>query len=228
MRASTDGHPSPDASCGAGRARGALPQGDGAVTEVRPLMARNLGTAPRGDRAESRRVAQKLWPLVVGLTSIAGAAAGLSLGVGLNVSRSAPRGIYRTVGEAPARGALVVACLPTAVGVFGRARGYLGPGTCPGGAQPVLKLIGAVAGDRVELGGDGVTVSGVRLLARPIEAQDSAGRPLPHAAFGSRVAAPGEVWLFGSSPGPSWDSRYFGPVPVTSVRGVVRPVLAVD
>jgi conjugative transfer signal peptidase TraF len=122
----------------------------------------------------------------------------------------------------------VVACLPTAVGAFGRARGYLRPGDCPGGAQPVLKRIGAVAGDRVELDGDGVMVSGVRLLARPIEVLDSAGRPLPHAAFGSRVAAPGEVWLFGPSPGRSWDSRYFGPVPATSVRGVVRPVLTVD
>jgi conjugative transfer signal peptidase TraF len=198
------------------------------MIEVRLLMAGNLGTALGGDRAVPRRVARQCWPLVVGLMGIACAAAGLRLGVGLNVSRSAPRGIYRTVADAPARGALVVVCLPAAVGAFGRARGYLRPGGCPGGAQPVLKRIGAVAGDRVELGGDGVRVSGVRLLARPIEVLDSAGLPLPHAALGAHVAAPGEVWLFGPSPGRSWDSRYFGPVPATSVRGVVRPVLTVD
>ena len=191
-------------------------------------MARNLGTAPDGDRAVPRRVARQRWPLVVGLMGIACAAVGLRLGVGLNVSRSAPRGIYRTVADAPARGELVVACLPPAVGAFGRTRGYLRPGDCPGGAQPVLKRIGAVAGDRVELDGDGVTVSGIRLLARPIEALDSAGRQLPHAALGARLVAPGEVWLFGPSPDRSWDSRYFGPVPATSVRGVVRPVLTVD
>jgi conjugative transfer signal peptidase TraF len=228
MRASTDGHASPGYSVGAGRERLALPRGDGPVIEVRPLIARDLGTALGSDRTVSRRVAGQLWPLVVALTGIACAAAGLSLGVGLNVSRSAPRGIYRTIGDAPARGALVVACLPPAVGALGRARGYLRPGDCPGGAQPVLKRIGAVAGDRVELDSDGVTVSGVRLLARPIEALDSAGRPLPHAAFGFRVAAPGEVWLFGPLPGRSWDSRYFGPVPATSVRGVVWPLLTVD
>ena len=198
------------------------------MIEVQPLMTRNLGTALGGDCAGPRRVARQLWPLVIGLTSIAGAAAGLRLGVGLNVSRSAPRGIYRTVADAPARGELVVACLPPALGAFGRTRGYLRPGGCPGGAQPVLKRIGAVAGDRVELDGDGVTVSGIRLLARPIEAFDSAGRQLPHAAFGSRVAVPGEVWLFGPSPDRSWDSRYFGPVPATSLRWVVRPLLTVD
>ena len=198
------------------------------MIEVQPLMTRNLGTALGGDCAGPRRVARQLWPLVIGLTSIAGAAAGLRLGVGLNVSRSAPRGIYRAVADAPGRGALVVACLPPAVGAFGRTRGYLRPGGCPGGAQPVLKRIGAVAGDRVELDGDGVTVSGIRLLARPIEALDSAGRQLPHAALGARLVAAGEVWLFGPSPDRSWDSRYFGPVPATSVRGVIWPVLTVD
>ena len=195
---------------------------------IKPLVARIMGTALDADRAVPGRLARQRWPLYIGLTSIACVAAGLRLGVGLNVSRSAPRGLYRTVADAPARGALVVACLPAAVGAFGRARGYLRPGDCPGGAQAVLKRIGAVAGDRVELGSDTVTVSGVRVLACPVEALDSAGRPLPRAAFGAHIAAPGEVWLFGPSPGRSWDSRYFGPVPATSVRGVVRPVLTVD
>jgi len=226
MRASTDGQASPKASVGAGRESGALPQGDGPV--IKPLVARIMGTALDADRAVPGRLARQRWPLYIGLTSIACVAAGLRLGVGLNVSRSAPRGIYRTVADPPARGALVVACLPTAVGAFGRARGYLRPGDCPGGAQPVLKRIGAVAGDRVELGQDTVTVSGVRLLTRPLEALDSAGRLLPHAALGAQIAAPGEVWLFGRSPGRSWDSRYFGPVPATSLRGVVRPLLTVD
>ena len=146
----------------------------------------------------------------------------------LNVSRSAPRGIYLAVATAPARSAFVVACLPPEVAVIGRARGYLGPGDCPGSTQPVLKRVGALPGDILELDDLGVTVNGQRVLARPIEVRDSAGRILPHAAFGSHVVAAEEVWLFGSSSARSWDSRYFGPVPLASVRGVVRPMLTVD
>jgi len=73
---------------------------------------------------------------LVALISVAGAAIGLRLGVGLNVSRSAPRGIYRTVGEAPLAEPLVVACPPGAVTRLGRERGYLGRGDCPGRTQP--------------------------------------------------------------------------------------------
>ena len=166
---------------------------------------------------------------MVALISVTGAAIGICVGVGLNVSRSAPRGIYRAVAEAPTRGALVVACLPGAVAGFGRERGYLGPGECAGRPQPVLKRVGAVTGDRVELlGGATVTVNGVRLLTRPIESLDSAARPLPHVAFGSYVVADGKLWLFGSPGARSWNSRYFGPVPVASVRRVARPVLTVE
>lgn len=170
-------------------------------------------------------VARQRCPLFVALISVTGAAIWPSLGVGLNVSGSAPRGLYRAVADAPGRGALVVACLPAAVGAFGRARGYLGPGDCPHRVQPVLKSIGAVPGDIVALGDDTVTVNGVSLLIRPIALHDTAARPLPHIASGSYRVARGEVWLFGLSHGSSWDSRYFGAVPVTLVRSVVRPVL---
>jgi type IV secretory pathway protease TraF len=35
----------------------------------------------------------------------------------------------------------------------------------------------------------------------------------------------GEVWLFGFNDTRSWDARYFGPVPLTGIRGVLRPVV---
>jgi len=56
--------------------------------DCRTVMVRNLGPALHGDRAVTGRVAWQRWPLVVGLTSIACAAAGLRLGVGLNVSEA--------------------------------------------------------------------------------------------------------------------------------------------
>ena len=174
------------------------------------------------------RVSRQRWPLFVAAISLTSAATTLRLGVGLNVSRSAPRGIYQATSDAPARGALVAACLPGALAAFGRARSYLGQGDCPGSAQPVLKRVGAVAGDVVQVGRETVAVNDVCLFTRPIEALDSAARPVPHVTFGSYVVATDEVWLFGHSSGRSWDSRYFGPVPVGSVRSVVRPVLTLD
>ncbi len=150
------------------------------------------------------------------------------LGIGVNASRSAPRGVYRTVADLPVRGAVVVACLPAAVAAFGRARDYLGAGTCPAATQPILKTVGGLAGDVIELRDDGVTVNGVPILASPIEARDSAARPLPHVEFGRYRVREDEAWLFGSLHPHSWDSRYFGSVPLTAVRSVVRPVLTVD
>jgi conjugative transfer signal peptidase TraF len=160
--------------------------------------------------------------------SVTGAVLGLHLGLGVNLSASAPRGIYRMVAGAPARGALVVACLPAAVAAFGRARGYLGPGGCPGDAQPVIKRVGAAARDIVELGSESMTVNGVSILAGPVARLDSAGRSLSHTPFGSYRVPADEIWLVGSSPDRSWDSRYFGPVPVAAVRSVVWPVLTID
>jgi type IV secretory pathway protease TraF len=55
---------------------------------------------------------------------------------------------------------------------------------------------------------------------------DSAGRPLPHVAWGKRRVAAGQVWLFGFNDRRSWDSRYFGPVPLANVRGEIKAVIA--
>jgi conjugative transfer signal peptidase TraF len=146
----------------------------------------------------------------------------------LNVSRSAPRRICRIVADTPTRGMLVVACVPPGGAAFGLARGDLGAGGCPASAQPVLKRVGAVAADVIALGRDLVTVNGVRTLAEPIETVDSAAWGLPHVEVGSDRVGDADVWLFGHSSCHSWDSRYFGPVRLTVVRGVVRPVLTLD
>ena len=42
---------------------------------------------------------------------------------------------------------------------------------------------------------------------------------------GARRVAPGEVWLFGFNDRRSWDARYFGPVPLADVRGVLKPMV---
>ncbi len=138
---------------------------------------------------------------------------------------SAPAGIYRLIAAPAGRETLVAACLPAAIARAGLARGYLRPGDCPAGAEPVAKVIGALPGDLVELAPGRVAVNGVSFANSRTAAYDSAGRPLPHEPWGAHRVASGQVWLFGFNDARSWDARYFGPVPLVSVRGVLRPVV---
>jgi conjugative transfer signal peptidase TraF len=144
----------------------------------------------------------------------------------LNVSPSVPLGLYRTVDQPVVRGGLVVACVPLAAARLARERSYLAGGSCPGKVQPTLKRVGALPGDTINLGPGAVTVNGHSLPGSATVSLDSRGRPLPHAPWGSSVVAPGEVWLLTTDSPRSWDSRYFGPVPVDQVR-VARPLLTI-
>jgi conjugative transfer signal peptidase TraF len=146
---------------------------------------------------------------------------------------SAPVGIYRVeplFSPESARdlkhGELVEACLPDAIAQRGLERGYLQPGGCPGGAEPIAKRVGALAGDIIVISAGYVAVNGDRLSSvsetSPI---DSRGRILEHVAWGARRVDPDSVWLFGFNNPRSWDSRYFGPVSSMDVRGVLTPVV---
>jgi conjugative transfer signal peptidase TraF len=158
-------------------------------------------------------------------TALTGAAAfGLSRVVSLNVSPSAPIGLYRPVHLPVERNQLVVGCVPPRVAALAWERGYLGKGSCPGGVQPVLKRLVGLPGDVVEIGQDAVTVNGVPLPDSATASCDSLGRPLPHARWGRTVLGAGEVWLLGTAARRSWDSRYFGAVSLDHVRAV-SPVL---
>jgi conjugative transfer signal peptidase TraF len=138
---------------------------------------------------------------------------------------SAAAGVYRVTDFPPARGELVAACLPLAIARQGLARGYLQRGDCPAGAEPVAKVVGAIAGDVVELEPGWVAVNGVKFPNSEMAARDSANRPLGHVPLGVRRVGEGEVWLFGFNNARSWDARYFGPVPSANLRGGLKPVV---
>ena len=152
----------------------------------------------------------------------------LALGLHVNLSASARRGLYRTVAGRPTRGAWVVACVSPQSAVLARARGYLGPGPCAGGTQPLLKSVVAVAGDVVEIGPEAVTVNGQRLPGSSIAASDSLGRGLPHVAWGRHVVGADELWLVSTRVPNSWDSRYLGPMSTSQVWSVARPVWTIE
>jgi conjugative transfer signal peptidase TraF len=114
------------------------------------------------------------------------------------------------------RGDLVEACPPIAAARAARALEYAPDGPCPGRIIPFLKLVAAVAGDRVTTSTSGIAVNG-RLLPNSAPRRLSNGRWIVAPPFGARRIPAGKVWLYGTNPR-SLDSRYFGPVAVSEVR----------
>ena len=138
---------------------------------------------------------------------------------------AAPAGIYRITHSELKRGELVAACLPIPIAQYGLARGYLRAGGCPGNAEPVSKIILGFPGDEVDIERPGVSVNGERFSNSPVAEHDSTGRNLTHVEWGTHIVRPREVWLFGFNDLRSWDARYFGPIPLSSLRGNLKPVL---
>lgn len=142
-------------------------------------------------------------------------------GLRINLTPSEPLGIWRIARlDRPARrGDLVFICPPINEIVFeGLKRRYLRRGLCAGDLAPLIKSIVATARQRVEVDEeiriDGEVLSHARLMV-----SDSQGRPLePHP--GGLVPA-GHVFLHSTVPG-SFDSRYFGPVPVQNILGLAQ------
>lgn len=188
-----------------------------------------LGPAHRRLRFEGFRHARK--PVLAVLGPVIAVASLVALGrvFGLRISltdSAAPAGIYRTVPrEFVERGELVGVCLPPSIAEEGLDRGYLSKGDCPGGAEPVAKMVGALPGDVLEVHRGGAAVDGKMFADSAVAERDSIGRPLPHVPWGRRRVAPGEVWLFGFHNPRSWDARYFGPIPRSGIRGVLKPIL---
>jgi conjugative transfer signal peptidase TraF len=149
----------------------------------------------------------------------------LGLRIGLTDSACAP-GIYRMVSRAPLRRDLVLACLPNAIAKLGQARGYLSSGRgCGNGIEPVGKRLSALPGDSVEVLPDHVAINGQRLEHSATLTRDSRGLSVQHIEWGRYTVPTNQVWLLGTRDARSWDSRYFGPVPASSIRAALEPVL---
>ncbi|MDA8249226.1 MAG: conjugative transfer signal peptidase TraF [Rhodospirillales bacterium] len=148
-------------------------------------------------------------------------------GLRVNETASMPRGLWRVIAaDTPLRRGEIVAVCPPETATIREAvvRGYLPAGACPGGTEPLLKPVAAIAGDVVTVMQTGVAVDG-----RPVEntaplVRDSAGRMLTPMPAGVYPVARGEVWLLSGHDPRSFDSRYFGPLPVANVQGVARPI----
>lgn len=151
-----------------------------------------------------------------------------SLDLRFNWTLSAPVGVYRELPGPSRRGDLALLCLPSGIESLGRARSYLSAGSCGSGSSPVLKQVVALPGDEVEVRQDFFAVNGRMLDRSELRDVDSIGRPLAHVPLGHRKVPDGEAWVLGIYRERSWDSRYFGPIPIESIIGRVEPLFVLE
>lgn len=137
-----------------------------------------------------------------------------------NPSDSVPRGWYR-IGPPDSLhvGSIVLARLPTNAAALAAQRGYLPEHI------PLLKRVGAMSPQQVCIEKHIVRIDGVaEAFARTV---DGRGRPLS-AWQQCRRLHDGELFLLSATNPASFDSRYFGPVAVSTVIGSAQPLWTWD
>jgi len=133
-----------------------------------------------------------------------------------NASASVPIDLYRVVPAATLRvGELVVVTPTKALADFLAERAYLAMGV------PLLKYILALPGQVVCRLGLTITVDG-RTKGRALKL-DHAGRTLPNWQ-GCRIVAEDEVFFMNWRSQYSFDGRYFGLLPASSIVGRAEPL----
>ncbi len=144
-------------------------------------------------------------------------------GLHINLTGSMPRGFYKTEDAPLILGDLAAFCLGGNDAALALGRGYLKPGICPSGTQPLLKEVAALPGDTATVAESGICITpagrrfGCLWPAKPLPA-DSKGLPLTAEAMPG-IIPPGMALLLTPHPG-SFDGRYFGLVSLNALTRV--------
>ncbi len=144
-------------------------------------------------------------------------------GVRVNTTKSIPVGVYLAVDDTVLRDTYVQFCPPdTAPFHTAYERGYIGPGSCPGGYGYLFKKVVGLPGDTVTVTPTATILNGSPLPnSQPLHS-DSAGRPLLPWNLGVRhQLATREVFLMSDVSRTSFDARYYGPVPRSNITTVI-------
>ncbi|WP_244294047.1 MULTISPECIES: conjugative transfer signal peptidase TraF [Pannonibacter] len=190
-----------------------------------------VGVRADADKAAGRKDETRRRALAIP----AGGAIGIALiaglgwlgGLRINLTPSEPLGLWRSVplDRPVAVGDLVFVCPPPGpITDFGLERGYFRWGSCPAGVAPLIKTVVALAGARIDVGAE-VAIDGVAFSRSQTSDRDGAGRPLT--TWPGGIVPAGQIFLHSPFAG-SYDSRYFGPVPLTGLLGLARPLLTID
>jgi conjugative transfer signal peptidase TraF len=143
-------------------------------------------------------------------------------GVRWNPTASVRTGLYVITKDA---GAPLIAFCPTGeAAAEAIARGYRPRSLqCPDKYAALLKPIAARAGDTVEVSQKGISVNG-KLLPNTISFKIDAEKRLMHVwPNGTYIVQPGTVWVLSTYNKYSYDSRYYGPIQLSTVITHAKP-----
>ena len=134
----------------------------------------------------------------------------------INTTASLPPGIYYRTFEVPKRGDIVFVSPPDKP-VFKEAlkRGILSSGNSEAGTCPLIKVMAAIDGDEIEIRKDGMFVNGEKLANS--QRQDWQIANMAELPISKKLK--GEILLYTPHP-QSFDSRYFGYVPLDALQRV--------
>jgi len=178
-----------------------------------------------------RALARLNWIFVAfAVTAIGTMIAWSAFGLVFNYTHSAPFGIYREIDDP--RSAThnpvpyVFFCPDVRWPSMKGQPNYRDPmRTCPDGFSPLIKPVVAWPGDIVETSVAGIVVNGQPLSNTATISHDSRGRQLHPFPAGTYRVQKDELWVVSSFSPRSFDSRYFGPIPLRSVHSWIRPLL---
>ncbi|WP_114211556.1 conjugative transfer signal peptidase TraF [Acidisarcina polymorpha] len=154
----------------------------------------------------------------------------LAFGLVFNFTHSSPLGWYSEVSQrqidAHAHNIYVFFCPDIRWPAMKGEPNYREPmRSCPDGFAPLIKPVIAWPGDLVTTSDAGVSVNGALIPKTAPITRDSQGQLLRPYPQGSYRVVPGELWAVSNFSPRSFDSRYFGPIPIRSVRQWLSPLL---
>lgn len=147
------------------------------------------------------------------------------LGLRFNTTHSVDPGFYWVIDKQPEKGDFVSFCpAQDSITQIAYERGYIGFGNCPKHTERLLKIVYGNAGDIIELTDTGVMVNGALLPNSVALTQDGLDRKLVPYQIKRLVLQSNELWVMTNRNPLSFDSRYFGPIRLTQVSDVVKPL----
>ncbi|KTD64444.1 conjugative transfer signal peptidase TraF [Legionella spiritensis] len=147
------------------------------------------------------------------------------MGFRINLTDSIPSGLYRITDIKNLKNAFVIFC-PEDKPAFQQARdrGYIDSGLCPGNYGYLMKKVVAIKGDNISVIDEGVFVNRQRIpFSKPIST-DGMNRPLPEWHAKDYPLKEDELLTMTSQSSWSFDSRYYGPVSIKQIKGVIIPI----
>ncbi|CAA6815233.1 MAG: Signal peptidase I [uncultured Sulfurovum sp.] len=147
------------------------------------------------------------------------------LGYRINLSKSYPKGIYKTIPKKTIEHGDFVMFCPKDSPLMQEAlkRNYILNGTCDGGFYPLLKKVVGLQGDKVDIK-DYVYINGKKQKKGKLYKKDPKGNLLPRSKEGNITIAKGYMFLLSDYHELSFDSRYIGAVEINRTLSLMKSV----